>query len=138
LSPVIDGRFPDIVLVVACTIALVAGRSVLNHRPEDEYRVAEFVLLYESKYVPRLNEAKDRKDWDTCTVVLEKFVGFTRDTFLRPVDASGPSRRTKTTMGFFGDTHQRLSELYEMTGRQSDARRAKTTATALKAAAKRL
>lgn len=138
LSPVIDGRFPDIVLVVACTIALVAGRSVLNHRPEDEYRVAEFVLLYESKYVPRLNEAKDRKDWDTCTVVLEKFVGFTRDTFLRPDDASGPSRRTKTTMGFFGDTHQRLSELYEMTGRQSDARRAKTTATALKAAAKRL
>lgn len=138
LSPLLDGKFPDVVLVVACAIALFAGHSVIEHRPEDEYRVAEFVLLYESNYVPRLNEARDRKDWKTCSATLEHFLEFIPETLKRPEVASNTSRTSKQSIRFFGKVYEHLSKVYELDGRLADARRANATSVALSEASKGL
>lgn len=134
-SPILDGRFPNVVLLIACTTALVFGRSAMNRQPEDEYRVSEYILLYNAAYVPRLQESADRKEWETCAEVLEQFLEFMPEAFMQPDKASTISTTSKSTMTFFGGLYKRLSQIHENAGRSANAARAKKTALGLEKAA---
>jgi hypothetical protein len=133
LAPVIDRRAPSLPWVAACAVALLLGGSVMNHGRDDEFRISEYLVLYESKYVEDLNRAAAREDWRTCAAMLERFLSFMPRAFSdsgRDYRSARPS--LKAALGFFAEQHSKLALVYEKTGDYDRARHARTKASDLK------